>query len=136
MRNSVILDASVVVKWFTQESDSDKAIEYLKSFQKNEITILVPSLLFYELGNTILKKGGSEKMIGAIQQKLQNLQLEIRDIGLDWLKSIYQNSFEYSITFYDAAYVTLMQNKNCTFVTADKKLFEKTKKKFAGVTLL
>lgn len=132
----IILDASVVIKWFTKEQDSDKAIVYLKSFYDNEITILVPSLLFYELGNILIKKKSSKNETAEVKKKLQDLQLEIKDIGLDWFQKIYENSLDYSISFYDAAYVTLIQNKNFKFITADKKLYEKVKNKFRYIKLL
>lgn len=132
----IILDASVVIKWFTKEEDSDKAIVYLKSFYNNEIAILVPSLLFYELGNILIQKKGSKNKADEIMKTLQDLQLDIKDVGLEWLRKIYENSLDYSISFYDAAYVTLMQNRNYEFITADKKLYEKVKSKFAKIKLL
>lgn len=132
----IILDASVVIKWFTKEQDSDKAIVYLKSFYNNEVTILAPSLLFYELGNILINKRSSKNKIAEVKKKLQDLQLEIKDIGLEWFGKIYENSLDYSLSFYDSAYVTLMQNKNCKFITADKKLYDKVKNKFTYIKLL
>ena len=131
-----ILDASVILKWFTKEEDSDKAIAYLKAFQNNDIIIIVPSLLFYELGNAFIRKKEPKYFIADIGLKLQNLQLEVRDVGLPLFQKIYQNALDYSLTFYDASYLTLMQEENCEFITADKKLYEKVKKKFALVKLL
>lgn len=132
----IILDASVIIKWFTREQDSDKAIVYLKSFYDNEIAILVPSLLFYELGNILLNKKSSKNRVTEIKKKLQGLQLEVKDMGIEWFQKIYENSLDYSISFYDASYITLMQNKNCKFITADKKLYEKVKKKFTYIKLI
>lgn len=132
----IILDASVVIKWFTKEQDSDKAIVYLKSFYDNKITILVPSLIFYELGNILIKKKSSKNKTAEVKKKLQDIQLEIKDMGLEWFGKIYENSLDYSISFYDAAYITLMQKYNCEFVTADKKLYKKVKKKFSNIKLL
>ncbi len=131
-----ILDASVILKWFTKEEDSDKAIAYLKAFQNNDIIIIVPFLLFYELGNAFIRKKESQYFIADIGLKLQNLQLEVRDAGLLLFRKIYQNALDYSLTFYDASYLTLMQEENCEFITADKKLYDKVKKKFALVKLL
>ena len=131
-----ILDVSVILKWFTKEEDSDKAIAYLKAFQNNDTIIIVPSLLFYELGNAFIRKKESQYFIADIGLKLQNLQLEVRDAGLLLFRKIYQNALDYSLTFYDASYLTLMQEENCEFITADKKLYDKVKKKFALVKLL
>lgn len=134
-----ILDASVVIKWFVKEQDRDKAITYLTAFHNNEVALIVPSLLFYELGNVLIKKKATMSLINEIMVKFQQLNLlglEIQDIGLLSFRQIYQNSIEYSLTFYDAAYITLMQKENCRFVTADGKLFQKVQKAFAGVKLL
>ena len=134
-----ILDASVVIKWFVKEQDRDKAITYLTAFQNNEVVLIFPSLLFYELGNVLIKKKATIGLINEVMVKFQQLNLlglEIQDIGLLSFRQIYQNSIEYSLTFYDAAYLTLMQKENCQFVTADRKLFEKVHKNFKAVKLL
>ena len=47
----IVLDASVVAKWFIEEEDTEKAIEIRDKFVRGEIKILVPSLLIYEIGN-------------------------------------------------------------------------------------
>lgn len=134
--NNLILDTSVIIKWFIDEEDSDEATSYLKAFQNNEITITIPSLLFYELGNALLNKGASVELAGEIMGMFLELGLEVRDIGLEWFRKIYQNSIDYSLTFYDAAYITLLQRENCEFITADQKLFQKVRKAFSGAKLL
>lgn len=134
-KNNIILDASVIIKWFIDEEDSDKALSYLDIIQNNQRAVIVPSLLTYEIGNILLNKKASVTMVGEIMNTLQNLGLEVEDIGLKWFRKIYQNSIDYSITFYDSAYITLMQKENCEFITADKKLFQKVNKAFAGVKL-
>ncbi len=132
----LILDASVVIKWFIDEEDSDKAALYLNAFQQNQLEITVPSLLFYEVGNFFVShKVGSDRA-GEAMLILRNLSLGSQDVGLQWLRNIYQNSLEYGLTFYDATYITLLQNTNCEFVTADKKLFQKVQKSFSGVKFL
>lgn len=131
-----ILDASVVIKWFVQEEDSDKAIVYLTSLKSSKNNVIVPALLFYELGNILISKKVPVNMVGEIMNTLQNLSLEVQDIGLQSFRKIYQNSIEYSLSFYDAAYITLMQKEDCEFITADQKLFGKINKAFPGAKLL
>lgn len=135
-QNNHILDVSVIVKWFIDEQDSNQALVYLSAFQNDQITIIVPSLLFYELGNILVSKKAAVDRVGEIMIMLLNLGLEIEDIGLRWFRKIYQNSIEYSLTFYDSAYITLLQKENCQFITADQKLFEKVHKVFSGIKLL
>lgn len=139
VKGKVILDTSVVIKWFTPEIDNEKARAILKTFYEKEVTIIFPSLLFYELGNVLINKRISIENIFEIMRKLQGLYslgLVIEDIGLSSFRKICQNSIDYSITFYDATYITLLQKEDCEFVTADKKLFQKVHKAFAGAKLL
>ncbi len=135
-QNNIILDASVIIKWFIDEPDSNQALVYLTTFQKGQIKIIAPSLLFYELGNILVSKKVTVDMVGEVMTMLLNLGMENEDIGLRWFRKIYQNAAEYFITFYDAAYITLLQKENCQFITADRKLFEKVNKIFSGIKLL
>jgi predicted nucleic acid-binding protein len=48
-----VLDASVVVKWFTKEENRDLAIEYRDQFLKGKIDIAMPDLVLYELANVL-----------------------------------------------------------------------------------
>ena len=51
-----ILDTSVIVKWFVKEEDSPEALQYLQEFRQGGIAIIIPTLLFYELGNALITK--------------------------------------------------------------------------------
>ena len=62
--------------------------------------------------------------------------MEVIDVGFQSFRKIFQNAKEYSLTFYDASYVTLMQKENCEFITVDSKLYRKINKKFALIKLL
>src|SRR6266568_3384192 len=47
-----VVDASVVVKWFVPEVHSESAVRFLDP----DFHLLVPDLLFPEIGNTLWKK--------------------------------------------------------------------------------
>ena len=131
-----VLDTSIVLKWFIHEDNSDKALVYLENYSRGEFAIIIPTLLFYELGNALLYNKALPKDIQEIMVRLQALYLETVNIGYDGSQKVFQNAKEYNISFYDASYITLMQQKDCEFITADKKLYEKVGKKLSGVTLL
>src|SRR3989338_8872906 len=132
----VVLDTSVVLKWFVDETGSDAAREYLEDFIDGKSQILIPTLLFYELGSACLKKSIPVSEISKIMELLQKLPFEKEDIGFTSFRKIYQNATEYNIWYYDASYVTLMQKHNCELITADKKLFRKLKGNMAKIRLL
>ncbi len=49
----IILDASVVVKWFLEEEYTDKALEIRERLRMGEEKVVVPDLLLYELANAL-----------------------------------------------------------------------------------
>lgn len=131
-----VLDASVIIKWFIEEEGSDRADKYLQAYKNRQFSILVPTLLFYELGNILLAKKAAAKQVGRIMQDLHALNLTKTDIGYESFRKVFQNADDLQITYYDASYLTLMQKESCEFVTADKKLYEKVRKVFTLVKLL
>jgi len=44
----IILDASVVVKWFSKEEYTEKALEIRGKVRRGEEKVIVPDLLLYE----------------------------------------------------------------------------------------
>lgn len=46
-RSKVVLDSSIIVKWFTKEEGSLLALELLDSFINGYLTILESELIFY-----------------------------------------------------------------------------------------
>lgn len=49
----IVLDSSVIAKWFKQEQDSDKALELREAYFKTDLEIAVPDLMFYEISNVM-----------------------------------------------------------------------------------
>ena len=49
----IILDASVVVKWFSEEEYIDNALEIREKIRMGEERVVVPDLLLYELANAL-----------------------------------------------------------------------------------
>ena len=55
---ALVIDASVVVKWFVPESDSDKALAIRDAHTKLDISLFAPDLIVYELGNALRYREG------------------------------------------------------------------------------
>jgi predicted nucleic acid-binding protein len=56
-KDQFVVDSSVVAKWFLTESGSDKAIQLRDEFATGRLELAVPSLLFYEVMNTLRYSG-------------------------------------------------------------------------------
>ena len=72
MDGSVVLDTSVVIKWFRQgEVLADQSLALRKAYLDGQIEITVPSLLAYELTNVLRYKG--DLTTGQVQDAVQSL---------------------------------------------------------------
>lgn len=103
-----VIDASVAVKWFCEESGREDALEISRRAKLGDITLYAPDLLLYEVGN-VLWKG---KKFNA--EEIQRALLALRKTNVEFF-SLEGNIIEfaalftckYNITFYDASYAAL-----------------------------
>lgn len=125
----IVLDASVVLKWiFDDEAGADPAVRLKDGHVAGHEIIAVPDLLFYEIGNVLATKTRlSEAAIAEAFSLLWDFSLERFDLGFEEFQGCLALSRKYTITLYDAAYIELSRRLKCSFVTADKKLYEKVK---------
>jgi len=49
----IVLDASVAVKWFSEEEYTEKALELRERIRVGKERVIVPDLLLYELANAL-----------------------------------------------------------------------------------
>jgi predicted nucleic acid-binding protein len=125
----IVLDASVVLKWLFDDEDGAEPAARLKGAHvAGHEVVAVPDLLFYEIGNVLATKTRlSEEAVEEAFSLLWEFSLERFDLGLEEFQGSLAMARKYKITLYDAAYVELSRRLKCTFVTADKKLYEKVK---------
>ncbi len=125
----IVLDASVVLKWiFDDEAGGDRAARLKEAHAAGHETVAVPDLLFYEIGNVLATKTRlSEAASAEAFALLWDFSLERFDLGLEEFQGGLALSRKYKISLYDATYIELSRRLKCSFVTADKKLYEKVK---------
>jgi predicted nucleic acid-binding protein len=121
----MIIDASVLAKRYIAEKDSKKAIELLDL----DLIFHAPILLVYEIGNVLWQHPDTDPKDANL---IFDLGIELHDPDV---KSISRVASKFKITFYDAAYVALIDKLNIPFITADKKLFKKVKTQFDVILL-
>ena len=126
-----VVDSSVVFKWYRQPGDEDyvaQAVSILERHLHGDFEIHVPDLLFYELGNILRFKEGLVSKDGlTILRETFALALQIHSIGYFLAEEALRFSQKHDITFYDASFVALSYLLQASFITADRKLFEKIK---------
>lgn len=124
----IVLDASVIAKWFLGERGSEKALQYRDLHAAGKERIFVPGLLLYELANLFRYKQGfnREDTLRAFKS-LSDFGLEVVHFYFDDAARAALLAERLDITVYDAAYVEVALRFNCLFVTADEKLFERVR---------
>lgn len=124
----MVIDASVILKWFIQENDSNKAAEIKKAHTIGSSCIAIPDLALYEIGNALrYKLEFSNHEVASCITEIYDLGIDIIGPNMEMLAEVTEISRRYDITFYDAVYIALSKELGLNFITADSRLFHKTK---------
>ena len=122
----VVLDSSIIVKWFLKELYSEEAIKVRNDYVQRKISIAVPSLLIYEVLNALRYSGiYSEEELKEICLALNKYGFEIYDIEGDLKSKVVEIAYRHNITVYEASYVALAMKLKTVLYTADDELLEK-----------
>ncbi len=132
MNTTLILDSSVIAKWFFSEENSTKALKIKDKFAENSISIAIPLLLYYEVNN-ILKTAVKSFRVDADEAKeVYGSFLQLNFVAYS-SESILENTLkialDYDISAYDASYIALAEYLQIPFLTADRKLLNKISSK-------
>ena len=124
--NVLVIDASVVIKWFVEEEYSYEARLLKNAYANGIVDIAVPSIMKYEVLNALKYSGGfGEDELKEIAIVLDRFQFTIYDIEGEYSFRTIEIAMRKGITIYDAAYVALAQILNTVMYTADKRLIRK-----------
>lgn len=122
----IILDTSVVVKWFSEEDFTDKALEIRERIRMGEERVIVPDLLLYELANALKYNPSFDANdVSDALTSIFDMDMDIVTPIPETINSAVTLAFEYNITVYDAFYVALAKETELTFITADRRLCER-----------
>ena len=106
-----VIDASVVLKWYlVDEEFGIKALRLLNDYVSNELDILAPSLLEYEVMNGLMiaqKRGRikEEKILAAVEGFV-NLGINLKSLSHLYPQVIHFCK-TYNRSVYDASYMAL-----------------------------
>lgn len=135
----VVVDSSVVIKWFTTEPFTEQARRILDDYRDGALSLLAPDLLFAEVGNIIWKKQRLQGLTNADAEAIINgvllLRLQVTPCA-SLLTAAHQIAVAHGRTVYDAIYLALSLREQCPFVTADERLVNTVGSAFPMVTWL
>jgi len=134
----VVLDSSVVVKWFSKEAKSDEAIILMDSHVEGSIELSVSPLLFYEVANALRYRPDydMEKLRDAVGQ-LFKLHLKMTPLSEGILIRACEIAYDGDVTLYDALPAALAEHEKTVCVTADEETqYQKLRRKSYPIELL
>lgn len=117
----VVVDASVVVKWFLPERWSEEARRLLDE----PVGLVAPDLLFAEAGNAIWKRVRMRQLPAPLARRLvaDIAKIAVRPVASrTLLKDAMGVAVSAGITVYDAMYLVLAVRLRTQLVTADDRL--------------
>src|SRR3989338_5016773 len=117
-----VVDASVAVKWFSDEEGSIRARNFLRRHTDGKIQLVAPDLLLYEVANALAR--GKQVQASSVVDALALIHtVNIRLVSLTntTIMQAAQLCNKYRLTFYDAAYTSLAADLGIPLLSADPK---------------
>ena len=135
-----VIDASVALKWFLNEEESQGADALFDAFLTSRIELLAPDVLLLEVANALwnqtalLKLLSSEEAVSIFHDFI-TLPLNLRPSN-----ALASQALELAVNFqhpiYDMLYCALAIENDCEFLTADKVLVSMLSGRLPFVRLL
>jgi len=130
----IIVDASVILKWFLDEQDSDIALRLRADLLNKQVKISIPDFAVAECMNILSIKRLETALLRL--SFLENLHLHKYELSLNITREALKIKRKFpKVSFYDAAYHALAKVEGGIFITADESYY-KTTKSLRNVCLL
>ena len=136
--SQIVVDSSVVVKWFSEEDKTSEALALRDSHVEGQLSLLTTPLLTCEVANALRYKPEQdpEKLNNSMAQ-LSKLHLDENPIDLQLLSRSGEIAFKCGVTIYDAVPVALAILRKTRCTTADRETqYSKIKPKNYPIDLL
>lgn len=124
---NIIVDTSVVTKWYAQEkeNDLDQAFRLLESCNAGTIALICPKIILLEIANVLY--WGKKLDQALCVESLQSFEkLCTKFVDVDNTQLIIKTMYDHKLASYDAAFISLALEENVPLVTADYKHHKKS----------
>jgi len=127
-REEAVIDASVAVKWFSDEEGTADALRLRDEHVAGDSVLLAPDLFIYEMVNALrFKPGFDDEKVGRAISDIFDLQLDLIAPSRELVRRSSESAFRYDITVYDSCYLALGELMGVSIYTSDRRFFEKAK---------
>jgi predicted nucleic acid-binding protein len=118
----LVIDSSVVIKWFVPEVHSADALRYLDPDLERD----APELLLAEVANILWKKVGRGELTAVQAEKIAQ-DVSQADINIHPLGPQFEHGLRIALatgrSAYDSIYLVLADSLSTRVVTADRRLY-------------
>lgn len=138
-RPTLVVDASVALKWILPEEDAPHALRIQESYQDEKIDLIAPYLVVAEVANVLWKRERRGDFDAAVAQRLFRQFLQDAPILLDSptvSAAALGLALAHGRPFYDCLYLAWALEQRCDLVTADERLFHSLGTAFPLIRLL
>ena len=137
--NPVVVDASIVVKWFIEEKDTGLALNLRDKHIDNSLALCAPDLIIYEVMNALYySKLFNASELREIAEALIAYSINTAPPTGELMKTAVEVASEGNLTIYDSSYVALAMVLQAVLVTEDKTILQlsQTKDRFSSTRSL
>lgn len=116
-----VIDTSVAVAWYLPEGFTPAAREWQRRALEGSITLLVPSLHYWEFANVLRTFVRRDELDAALAAEIWDLHLDAPLVTMEPDRGqMLGLAFEYQATAYDAVYLALSLKQDAPLVTAER----------------
>src|SRR5579883_657317 len=138
-RRTLVVDASVAVKWILPEEDTERALRLQESYQDEEIDLISPYLVVSEVANVVWKRQRRGDFSAAVAQRVFLQFLQDSPMVLD-ATAVSNAALGLAVAhgrpFYNCLYLAWALEERCDLITADERFFNALGATFPNIRLL
>lgn len=126
----LILDTSVVVKWFRDQDESDiaQARQVRDAFLSGRCVLRAPDLLLVELANALTTGHRSEpNQVKEALRAVRDIELDLVRVQLPTLARAVELASKYRMTVYDACFLAVAIESDGLLLTADERFLKQAR---------
>lgn len=119
--SACILDTSVTIAWYLEESFSTSARLWQQRLLDGTCSLIVPNLHYWEFGNVLRTLVVREEIEEPLAAEIYALHLEAPlDVAEPNRQDVLETALTYKATVYDAVYIALSLSHDLPLVTAER----------------
>ena len=122
-----VVDASLAIKWFVDEEDSDKARALSRGWSASGVGIIAPYLMLAEIANALHRKVVDSQLTmesaTEILENLDNSEIEFYNAPSIHAGAVRLAGQLGQGAVYDSVYLALAERLDCELWTADRRFY-------------